>query len=168
MRGHTLGTITAPGCSGLFQAQESVLNRLVVIGILAVCAAVVISAMPAPAGQVPQGTGQATPTNATPQTGMADSCQAMMADQRAMMTEMTGADQRLDELVGNMNAASSMDKADATAAVVDEIDTQRRTLRDGVMKMQRGLRAHTVEHIQAGMDSMAMRPVMNQAGGGIR
>jgi predicted transcriptional regulator len=92
----------------------------------------------------------------------------MMADQRAMMTEMTGADQRLDELVGNMNAASSMDKADATAAVVDEIDTQRRTLRDGVMKMQRGLRAHTVEHIQAGMDSMAMRPVMNQAGGGIR
>jgi hypothetical protein len=78
---------------------------------------------------------------------------------------MKAADQRLDDLVGKMNAASGTDKADATAAVVNEMVTQRRTMRDGMMKMQQGMMAHMMGHMQAGKDSMAMCPMMKQMGG---
>ncbi len=139
-------------------------NRFVA-GIVVGCAAVVISAMPGLAGQMPQGPPQSAAAKAKPQPGMAAKCQAMMADQEKMMTEMTGADQRLDDLVGKMNAASGTEKADATAAVVNELVTQRRTMRDGMMKMQHGMMAHMMEHMQAGKDSMAMCPMMKQMGG---
>lgn len=49
-----------------------------------------------------------------------------------------GAFQRLDELVAKMNTASGMEKMTATAAVVTEMVTQRRTMREGMMKMQEG------------------------------
>ena len=96
---------------------------------------------------------------------MAAKCQAMMADHEKMMTEMKAADQRLDELVGTMNAASGTEKADATAAVVNEMVTQRRTMRDGMMKMEGEMMGHMMEHMQAGKDSMAMCPMMKQMGG---
>ena len=144
------------------------LNRLVT-GIVAGCAAVVISAMPSLAGQLPPGTPQAAPAKAKPQSGMAADmaakCQAMMADQEKMMTEMKGADERLDDLVAKMNAASGLEKANATAAVVNEMVTQRRTMRDGMMKMQHGTTTHMMEHMQAGKASMAMCPMMKQMGG---
>jgi hypothetical protein len=95
---------------------------------------------------------------------MAAKCQAMMADHEKMMAEMQAADQRLDDLVGKMNAASGMEKADATAAVVTEMVTQRRTMRDGMTKMQDAMMAHMMEHMQAGKDSMAMCPMMKQMG----
>jgi hypothetical protein len=87
-------------------------------------------------------------------------CQAMMADHEKMMAEIKAADQRLDDLVGKMNAASGIEKADATAAVLSEMVTQRRTMRDGMMKMEHGMMAHMMEHMQAGKDSMAMCPMM--------
>jgi len=96
---------------------------------------------------------------------MAAKCQAMMADQEKMMAEIQAADQRLDALVGKMNAASGADKAEATAAVVNEMVTQRRTMRDGMMKRQHGMMAHMMGHMQAGKDSMAMCPMMKQMGG---
>lgn len=143
------------------------LNKFVT-GIVVGCGAVVISAMPGLAGQMPQGPPQTATAKAKPQPGMAADmaarCQAMMADQEKMMTEMKGADQRLDDLVGKMNAASGMEKADATAAVVNELVTQRRTMRDGMMKMQHGMMAHMMEHLQAGKDAMAMCPMMKQMG----
>jgi len=70
-----------------------------------------------------------------------------MADQEKMMTETKTADQRLDDLVGRMNAASGTEKADATAAVVNEMVIQHRTLRDGRMKMEDGMMGHTKEHM---------------------
>ena len=144
------------------------LDRLVT-GIVAGWAAVMISAMPSPAGQVPQASPQAGTAKATPHAGMAadmvEKCQAMMADQEKMMADMKVADQRLDDLVGKMNAASGVDKAEATAAVVNEMVTQRRTMRDGMMKMQHGMMAHMMGHMQAGKDSMAMCPMMKQMGG---
>jgi hypothetical protein len=96
---------------------------------------------------------------------MTAQCQAMMADHEKMMTEMKAADGRLDDLVAKMNAAPAMGKADATAAVVNEMVTQRRTLRDGMMKMQHGMMGHMTEHMQAGKDSMAMCPMMKPMGG---
>ena len=62
-------------------------------------------------------------------------------------------------------AASGAEKADANAAVVNELVTQRRTMRDGMMKMEGGMMGHMMEHVQAGKDSMAMCPMMKQMGG---
>jgi hypothetical protein len=52
----------------------------------------------------------------------------------------------------------------ATATVVTEMVTQRRTMHDGMMKMQHGMMRHMMEHMQAGKDSMAMCPMMKQMG----
>jgi len=143
------------------------LSRLVT-GIVAACAAVVMSAGPGAAGQMAQGTGQAATAKAKPQAGMgADMsarCQAMMADHEKMMTEMKAADARLDDLVAKMNGAPAMEKAAATAAVVNEMVAQRRTMRDGMMKMEHGMMGHMMEHMQAGKDGMAC-PMMKQMGG---
>jgi hypothetical protein len=54
---------------------------------------------------------------------------------------------------------------DATAAVVNEMVTQRRMMRDGMMKRQHEMMAHMMRHMQAGKDSMAMCPMMKQMGG---
>jgi hypothetical protein len=90
---------------------------------------------------------------------MAAKCQAMMADQEKMMTEMNAADQRLDDLVVKMDAAAGMQKADATA-VVNEMVIQRRAMQGGMMKMQHG----KIAHMQAGKDSLEMCPVMKHPG----
>jgi hypothetical protein len=139
-------------------------NRIVT-GIVAGCAAVVMSAMPALAEQAAQAPKPMAMAKATPESGMAAKCQAMMAARDKMMTEMKAADERLDDLVAKMNAASGMEKAEATAAVVNEMVTQRRTMRDGMIKMQLGMMGHMMEHMQAGKDSMAMCPTMKQMGG---
>jgi len=140
-----------------------------VMGIAAGCAALLMSATPGIAGQMPQEHQQAATAKAKPQAGMAADmaakCQAMMADQQKMMADIQAADQRLDDLVAKMNAASGMEKADATAAVVNEMVTQRRAMRDGMMKMQHEMMAHMMEHMQAGKDSMAMCPMMKQMSG---
>jgi hypothetical protein len=82
-----------------------------------------------------------------------------------MMTEMKAVDERLDDLVVKMNAASGMEKMGAIANVVTEMVTQRRTMRDNMMKTQEGMMSHMMEHMQAGTASMAMCPMMKQMGG---
>jgi len=144
------------------------INRFVT-AMVAGCAAVLMSAMPSLAGQMPQGPPKAATVKAKPQAGMptdmAAKCQAMMADHEKLMKEMKAADQRLDDLVAKMKAASGTEKVDATAAVVNEMVTQRRTMRDGMMKMEGGMMGHMMEHMQAGKDSMAVCPMMKQMGG---
>lgn len=144
------------------------LTRLVT-AIVAVGAAVVMSASPGAAGQMAQGTGHPATAKAKPQAGMAAvmpaRCQAMMADHEKMMTEMKAADGRLDDLVAKMNAAPDTEKAPATAAVVSEIVAQRRTMRDGMMQMEHGMMGHMMDHMQAGKDAMAACPMMKQMGG---
>ncbi len=96
---------------------------------------------------------------------MAVRCQAMMAEREQMMSEMKAADQRLDDLVARMNTASDTEKVAATVAVVNELVAQRRTMRDGMMKMQHGMMGHMMGHMQAGKDAMAMCPMMKPMGG---
>lgn len=98
--------------------------------------------------------------DAKAQQGMVAKCQAMMAEHDKMMADMKAADQRLDALVAKMNAASGQQKTDATAAVVSEIVTQRKTMHAGMMKMHDGMMKHAMEHMQAGPQSMAMCPMM--------
>lgn len=99
------------------------------------------------------------------QSDMATKCQAMMAQHEKMMTEMKAADQRLGELVARMNSASGQAKVDATAAVVAELVSQRKSMHEPMMTMQHGMAGHMMEHMQAGADSMAACPMMKGMGG---
>ncbi len=107
------------------------------------------------------GVGAAAAQQSKPQ-GMMAKCQAMMAEHDKMMADMKAADQRLDALVAKMNAATAQQKTDATAAVLNEIVAQRKTMHAGMMKMQNGMMMHTMEHMQAGTESMAMCPMMKK------
>ena len=139
--------------------------KRVVTAMMAGCAAVVISAAPGLSAQTPQEHQHAATDKTKQGSGMDAKCHAMMAEREKMMTAMKAADQRLDALVATMNAASGMDKTAATAAVVSEMVTQRRTMRDGMMKMQENMMGHMMEHMQAGTASMASCPMMKQMGG---
>jgi hypothetical protein len=133
--------------------------KRIVTAVMAGCAAVVIVAVPGLAAQTPHEQHAAT-AKVKPPSAMEAKCQAMMAEKDTMMSDMKAADQRLDDLVATMNAASGTEKVAATATVVTEIVTQRRTMRDGMMKMQQDMMGHMMEHMQAGKDSMAMCPMM--------
>ena len=129
------------------------------------CAVVLMSAVPGLAAQTPQEHQHAATDQVKPASGMEAKCQAMMAEREKMMTAMKAADQRLDDLVATINTAAGMEKMAATANVVTEMVTERRTMRDGMMKMQEGMMSHMMEHMQAGTGSMAMCPMMKQTGG---
>jgi hypothetical protein len=122
--------------------------------------AVVIAASSGLAAQGPQAPQKAATEQATPPSGMAAKCQAMMAGHDKIMAEMKAADVRLDGLVASMNAAKGQPKVDATAALVTELVAQRKTMHDGMMKMQPAMMAHMMDHMQGGKDSMAMCPMM--------
>ena len=138
--------------------------KRIVTAMMAGCAAVVISAVPGLAAQTPHEPQHAATDNVKPPSDMAAKCQAMMAERETMMTDMKAADQRLDDLVATMNTASGMEKMAATATVVAEMVTERRTMRDGMMKMQQDMMGHMLQHMQAGKDSMAMCPMLKQMG----
>ena len=134
--------------------------KRIVTAMMAGCAAVVMSAVPGLAAQTPPAHQPAAAAKAKPAPAMEAKCQAMMAEKEKMMADMKAADQRIDDLVATMTAASGMEKMTATAAVVTEMVTQRRTMRDGMMKMQEDMMGHMMEHMQAGKESMAMCPMM--------
>ncbi len=140
------------------------MNRIV-IALMTGCAAIVISAVPGFAAQAATPEHQhAAMDKAKPASGMDAKCQAMMADHEKMMAEMNAADQKLNGLVAKMNSASAAEIPAATATVVNQLATQGRTMRDGMMKVQEGMMAHMMEHMQAGPASMASCPMMKQMG----
>jgi hypothetical protein len=138
--------------------------KRIVTATMAGCAAVVISTAPGLAAQATQEHQHAATDKMKPASGVEAKCPAMMAEREKMMAAMKAADQRLDDLVAKMNTAAGMEKTAATANVVTEMVTQRRTMRDGMMKMQEGMMSHMTEHMQAGAASMAMCPMMKQMG----
>jgi hypothetical protein len=98
-----------------------------------------------------------------PQAGMMDECKAMMAEHQKMMAELNEADQQLDGLVAKMNSASGAQKTDAVAAVVTEMVSQRKSMRDRMMGMQHKMMMHMGGHMQqGGKGSMAMCPMMRE------
>jgi uncharacterized membrane protein YgaE (UPF0421/DUF939 family) len=112
--------------------------------------------------QEPQHQYEQTP--AKPSADMSAKCKAMMAEHEKMMAEIKTSDQRLDDLVTKMNAASGQAKVEATAAAVTEIVSQRKTMRERMMQMQQSMMSHMGEHMQAGPQSMAMCPMMKMGG----
>ena len=136
-------------------------TQRVVTAVMVGCTAVLLSAASGLAAQTPPNPHHAATAKAkVPSADMEAKCQAMMAERDKMMADMKAADQRLDDLVAKMNAASGSDKEAAIAAVVTEMVTQRRTMREGMMTMQHDMMGHMMEHMQAGKDSMAMCPMM--------
>ncbi len=139
--------------------------KKIVTAVAVSCAALAIVASPGLAAQAKPEHQHPATDQAKPATGMAAKDHAMMAEREKMMAEMKAADQRLDGLVATMNAAPGADKTTATAVVVTTMIEQQRTMRAGMMKMQEGMMAHMMEHMQAGKDSMAMCPMMKPMGG---
>ncbi len=132
--------------------------------LLAGCSVVLISTTAGVAAQMPS---MAKPAAAQmkPASAMDAKCQAMMAEHDKMMADMKMADQRLDSLVAEMNAARGMDQPVATAVVVTEMVKQHQTMRDTMMKADHDMMTHMMEHMQAGKDSMAGCPMMKKMGG---
>ena len=139
--------------------------RRIVTAIVAGCAVVVISTVPGIAAQTPPAHQHPAAAQAKPASTMDAKCQAMMAEHEKTMADIKAADQRLDELVTTMNAASGMEKMAATASVVTEKVTQDRAMRDGMMKMEHDMMGHMMEHMQAGKESMASCPMMKPMSG---
>jgi len=138
-------------------------TKTVVTAMMAGCAVVLMWSVPGLAAQTPHEQHVASDA-AKPTSDMAAKDKAMMAEREKMMDDMKAADQRLDKLVARMNAASGADKVAATATVVTEMVMQRRTMQEGMMKMEQGMMTHMMEHMQAGTASMAMCPLMKQTG----
>jgi hypothetical protein len=85
---------------------------------------------------------------------------AMMAERQQMMAAMHAMDQKLKDLVAQMDAATGTKKADAIAAVVKELVTERTNMSGRMMMMQDGMMQHMMQHMmsmQGGMMSMMNR-----------
>ena len=96
---------------------------------------------------------------------MMDECKAMMARHEDMKAEMASMDAKLDSLVAAMNAASGSQKVDATAAVVTEMATQRKAMRDHMMAMGPMMMRHMMPPghmgMMEGMKGMPDCPMMH-------
>ena len=98
---------------------------------------------------------------AKPGAKMTMDCQQMMQAHQKMMEDMKAMDARLDTLVQQMNSATGQAKVDATAAVVSELVTQRKTTFDRMDGMHGEMMQHMMEHMQAGgADAMMKCPMM--------
>ena len=95
---------------------------------------------------------------------MAAKCQAMMAEHEKMMTDMKVADQRLDDLGRQDEHGVGYGQDGCDRHCRHRNGGQSRTMRDGMMKMQKDMMTHMMEHMQAGKDSMAMCPMMKHMG----
>ena len=93
-------------------------------------------------------------------------CNAMMAKRHAMVDQMKAMDTKLDSFVNSMNEAKGSKKVDATAAVVNELVAQRKTMRDAMESMQPMMMQHMMKHMQMGMmkgmkEAMSGCPMMS-------
>jgi hypothetical protein len=114
--------------------------------------------MPMPPGQAMQ-----MPMQHGPHAGQMQpmDCQAMMQKMQASSKAM---DDRLAALVTDMDKAKGSAKVDRMAAVINEMVTQRKQMRDDMAAMMPQMMNHMMQHMQSGMmsgmQSMANCPMM--------
>lgn len=94
-------------------------------------------------------------------------CKAMMQRHQEMQASMKEKDDRLQQLVKDMNAARGSAKVDRMAAVVTELVNQRTQMREHMSAMMPQMMHHIVGHMQSGMmrgmsESMANCPMASQ------
>jgi len=124
---------------------------------LTIVVAIVLCALPAFA--------QTTPAQATAPMQETMNCEAMMKQMHEQMKTM---DDRLQQLVDEMNKARGSARVDKTAAVVNELVTQRAQMRSHMMGMMPRMMNHMMEHMQSGMMKGAAKemkacPMMGQS-----
>jgi hypothetical protein len=95
-------------------------------------------------------------------------CQAMMQQQAGMAKSLKQMDERLDNLVAEMNKAKGSAKVDRMAAVITELVAQRTQMRDQMMTMMPAMMEHMQHHMAEGMmhnlsSSMENCPMMKDA-----
>lgn len=85
-------------------------------------------------------------------------CDAMMAKKQEMQDKLQAMDATLDKLVAEMNAAKSSKEPDALekpmAAVLNELVSQRKTLRSMMMEMQPAMMTHMMHHMHGTKGAM--------------
>ena len=77
-------------------------------------------------------------------------CEAMMARHREMQEQMAAKDAELDRLVAAMRSASGEAKAEATAAVVEELVEHRKSMHAMMMQHHQGMMRQMMGHMGAG------------------
>lgn len=77
-------------------------------------------------------------------------CGAMMKEMHASSKAM---DDRLQNMVDDMNKAKGTAKVDRMAAVINELTTQRKQMREQMMTMMPKMMGHMSQHMQTGMMS---------------
>lgn len=85
---------------------------------------------------------------------------ALMAERQQLMNTMHAMDQKLKDLVTQMDASTGEKKADAIATVVKELVAERTSMSGRMMMMQDGIMRHMMLHMmsmQGGMMSMMNR-----------
>ena len=92
-------------------------------------------------------------------------CQAMAGQHEKLMADMDAMDAELNKGVAAMNAATGAAKVEAVAAVINQLASQRKTMRSNMAQMQSGKMQHMMEHMRSGnmqamQKSMAMCPMM--------
>lgn len=90
-------------------------------------------------------------------------CQAMMAHHQAMQEHMQAMDAELDRRVATMRSATGDAKADATAAVVETLVEQRKSMHSMMLEHQPKMMRHMMEHMGRG-EGMSGCPMMQRMG----
>ncbi len=104
----------------------------------------------------------AIPPESKPQ---AMDCTKMMADTSSRTMDVQAMDVQLDQKVAEMNLATGDRKIAAMAAVINELVSQRKAVRDRVLAMQCAMMGQTgASHPPQG-DSMSECPMMKDSGG---
>lgn len=106
-----------------------------------------------------------------PQTEMQKQEEPLMQMHQKMMADMKMMDDRLNELVATMDAATGEAKVSAMAALVASLVQQRKPMREGMMQMQGQMMGHMMQHMSDGgpeamKSMMASCPMMKMMGGG--
>lgn len=95
-------------------------------------------------------------------------CQELMANKQEMQDKLQAMDVKLDELVAEMNAASTSEAPDAMekpmAAVITELVAQRKATRSMMMEIQPEMMAHMMRHRDMHRAKGAMDCPMMKAG----
>jgi TolA-binding protein len=90
----------------------------------------------------------AAPASTAATDAPAMNCEAMMQEMHASSKAM---DDRLQQMVDEMNKAEGSAKVDRMASVITELVTQRKQMREQMMKMMPKMMGHMSQHMQGGM-----------------
>ncbi len=135
------------------------INRAAAIAAVALLAATLGASAQTNSTTRPQNRSRSGATRATQPHAMAakgESCQQLMTERQDWTNQMRQMDERLDQMVSRMNAATGDQKIQDMSAVIAELVSQRRTMLEHMQTMQDHVMVHMAEHMQNGGTASAM------------